>query len=276
MLGHRQVNSSQLQLLKKLDCECEFDPFYVYSYMRSLIFGRTWSRLPVGARLREPFSRCASLRAHSILHSPSHEVPNDVDPDTGLCAGGQVRIAHAPGKGLGAFAEAPLPAAVALGSYAGEVLTIESMHMRYGNERPGGDWHSCWLEEQCRFRSERSRRGVSTTGRYIFKYGTHASSGLLLLIDAEDPDFANWTRFLNHSSNQPNLKVEKSLSERNEPVIGFVTARAIEMGEELLFDYGPNYFGGSLDAPVEQGRQRIDTGDIVDTPRSGTVLSGNI
>ena len=275
MLGVQlsQVNSSQLQLLKNLDCECEFDPFYVYSFMRSWIFGRTWKgRLPVGARLREPFSRCASLRAHSILHSPSHEVPNDVDPDTGLCAGGQVRIAHAPGKGLGAFAEAPLPAAVALGSYAGEVLTIESMHMRYGNERPGGDWHSCWLEEQCRFRSERSRRGVSTTGRYIFKYGTHASSGLLLLIDAEDPDFANWTRFLNHSSNQPNLKVEKSLSERNEPVIGFVTARAIEMGEELLFDYGPNYFGGSLDAPVEQGRQRIDTGDIVDTTRSGTVL----
>lgn len=239
-------------------------------------FGRSWEGLPLGARLREPFSRCASLRAHSILHSPSHEVPNDVDPDTGMCAGGRVRIAHAPGKGLGAFAEAPLPAAAALGRYAGEVLTIESMHMRYGNERPGGDWHSCWLEEQCRFRSERSRRGVSTTGRYIFKYGTHACSGLLLHIDAEDPDFANWTRFLNHSSNQPNLKVEKSLSERNEPVICFVTARAIEMGEELLFDYGPNYFGGSLDAPVEQGRQRIDTGDIVDTPRSGTVLSGNI
>ena len=204
--------------------------------------------------------RRLSLHAYSILHSKCHALPSDVDPTTGLCADGRITIANsAPGMGLGAFANGALKAATSVGQYQGETLLFDTMHVRYGDEPPGDAiWHGSWLEQQHFFRQERAQRGVGATGHYVFKFGTHPTSGRLLLIDAEDPEHANWTRFLNHSSEYANLDVQKAV-EQDLPVIRFITNRAIEQGEELLIDYGPNYFEGRERSVVECGSPHRET-----------------
>ena len=193
-------------------------------------------------------ARQLCLRAHSQLHSARHALPADVDVETGRCAGGRVCIADAPGKGLGAFAAHPLPYGLELGRYRGEMLLLEGMHARYSSDPPGdAAWHGTFYEWQHEWRQERERRGVTCTGRYVFKFGTHPKTGRLLMIDAEDPEHANWTRFLNHSRDGANLEVRKSVAHDEAPAITFVTSRGIEAGEELLFDYGPAYFDGELE-----------------------------
>ena len=64
------------------------------------------------------------------------------------------------------------------------------------------------------------------------------------MLDAEDPSYSNWTRFINHSVRRANLAVEREVlppagddsGGSSTPVVRFVTMREIEAGEELLFD----------------------------------------
>ena len=194
---------------------------------------------PSARRLaRVPSRRRLSLHAYSILTSPQHALPVDVDPTTGLCAEGRVRIAEAPGKGLGAFAAASLPRDFEVGTYRGEILLVDAVHARYSSDPPGDPvWHASWYEWQTQHRQERERRGVGCTGRYVFKFGLHPTSGRLLFIDAEDPCHANFTRFFNHSSRAHNLSFSKSTGQPGgEPLIRFATTRDVQAGEELTFD----------------------------------------
>ena len=207
-----------------------------------------------GRRTQRPL--CSLLRASCNLFSPNHSLPSDVDPNTGMCAGGTVRIGDAAAKGLGAFAVGFAREGAALGDYRGELLTSTAFHMRYGSEAIGdAAWQSNWEQEQYTWKRSREQRGVGVTGRYVYKNGSHPKTGALLFIDAEDPEHANWTRFLNHASpdwpkaRRPNLNVRKWVR-NDEPTVTFIAGRDIHPDEELLFDYGRAYFEGKLDEVV--------------------------
>ena len=110
----------------------------------------------------------------------------------------------------------------------------------------------------------------------------------MLFIDAEDPDHANWTRFLNHASPDwpegcgPNLKVRKGIEQPAtggdaRAVLAFLASRDIGIGEELLFDYGRAYFEGQFgqcvgQTPSEgwQPRERSDGVSRVTGDENGT------
>ena len=196
-------------------------------------------------RRHQPRGLCSLLQASSNLFSPVHSLPEDVDPDSGLCGEGLVKIAESKGKGLGAFSVRGFDAGCVLpGEYRGELLTLNTLHMRYGDSDPiGGD--AAWEQQRCEWRrqwmQERQQRGVGVSGRYCFKFGLHPNLGTVVVLDAEDPDHANWTRFLNHSSADPNLTVQKSVNACGHPMIHFAARCDIAPAAELLFDYGPAY-----------------------------------
>lgn len=58
------------------------------------------------------------------------------------------------------------------------------------------------------------------------------------MIDAADPSRSNWTRYINCARTADELNL-KSVQIENR--IFFITTRAISAGEELLFDYGPEF-----------------------------------
>lgn len=189
---------------------------------------------------------------------------SDVDPDTGLCADGRVRIGDSPGKGLGAFAvcalsprtpsngEALVRGEHQIGEYRGEVYNLGGLQARYGK---GGVVAPDDASYQAEWSARRQARGVGVTGSYVFTVSDALDPwSEVLYVDAEDPEHALWTRYINHSSERPNLVVRSSngLSDAR-TTLRIVIARQIEAGEELLFDYGPGYgFGATgLDQAVE-------------------------
>lgn len=132
----------------------------------------------------------------------SQQLTSDLDENGELKSVG-IMVRPSPGKGLGAFASRHLPVDIILGDYTGEIL---------------------------------SRAKPESTGDYLFRIDES------VLVDAENLDKSCWTRYINHSS-EPNLRV-KSLpfAYGGKPRIWFVTLRDIEPGEELCFDYGPEYW----------------------------------
>ena len=159
-------------------------------------------------------TRWASSRTLGLF-SPTPAEPlftSDVDPATGLCAGGLVRIAPSHGKGHGAFATQRLDPPMEVGRYIGELLLYESdKEARYGIGNSGLiaanvlAWQREWSQE-------RQERGVSVTGGYVLTVGRCSSSGRQLFLDAEDPAQANFTRFVNHSARSPNLRVVRGFA----------------------------------------------------------------
>ena len=77
--------------------------------------------------------RCIS-RALSALSTPLplEQLPPDVNPESGLCAEGFVRIGacSTPSKGLGAYAAAALASDVEVGRYHGEILSLGDLMER--------------------------------------------------------------------------------------------------------------------------------------------------
>jgi hypothetical protein len=188
--------------------------------------------------------------AFSVLATPlpPELLPPDVDPHTGLCADGFVRIGACSTlrKGLGAYAAAPMASDFEVGRYAGEILSLGDLLERYwggGAESPEGyeiaNKQALWI-------ADRQSRGVSVTGQYIFNAGKCPDTRRDVVLDAEDPAHANWTRFLNHSSRQPNLVVAVEVrsnptASRGTPIIRFITSQPIAAGDELLFDYADGF-----------------------------------
>ena len=201
--------------------------------------------IPSAARVRPWLgrlpTRCRGLAAPSKREPLSH----DVDQTTGLCAGGLVRIGRCASlrKGLGAFAATDIATGDELGTYAGERISFGELLMRYGGAggvdgAPGGYEHA---NRQAAWTAEREARGVGVTGSYLFNAGACPSTGRDVLIDGEDPQFANWTRYVNHSA-RPNLVIERQvLAGGTAPVVSFVAQRPIAPGEELTFDYADGY-----------------------------------
>uniref|UniRef100_A0A7S0L8E2 SET domain-containing protein n=1 Tax=Coccolithus braarudii TaxID=221442 RepID=A0A7S0L8E2_9EUKA len=143
-----------------------------------------------------------------------------------------VRIAPSSGKGLGIFATRRLGELMTVGNYAGEQLTQRDIDVRFGQPPRS---HALWSEDDEGWYTRRESRGVACTGDYIFKVGDD------LYIDGEDCSTSNWTRFLNHG--EPNLRVKSLLKGMDgKPRVWFVALRDIEIGEELLWDYGESYW----------------------------------
>ena len=168
----------------------------------------------VGRHRLLPATRQASSRTRGLF-SPTPAEPlltSDVDPTTGLCAGGLVRIGPSHGKGHGAFATQRLEPPLEVGQYIGELLLYESdKEARYGISNSGLVAASA-LAWQREWSQERQGRGVSVTGGYVLTVGRCPSSGRQLLLDAEDPARANWTRFVNHSARSPNLRLVREFA----------------------------------------------------------------
>ena len=177
----------------------------------------------------------------------------DVDPATRLTQCGLVRVAAcaAPQKGLGAFAAQALLEGHELARYAGEVITLGDMITRYGGD---GDSDSPFeydaANEQALWVAQRRSRGVSVTGQYLFNAGQCPVSRKIVLVDAEDPQCANFTRYINHSVRKANLSVAHEVlpppagagrGVSGTPLIRFIVERHIAAGEELLFDYGDGF-----------------------------------
>ena len=187
----------------------------------------------------------APMRTFSSVQTP---FTADVDPCTGLCADGSVRIAACDNsnKGLGAFAVRSLHIHQEVGRYEGEVITLADLINRYG----GGGFDEVDEYEQANAQAawinERASRGVGVTGHYLFNVGKCPTTRRTLLVDAEDYAQANWTRYLNHSAKRANLVAEREVvpspdGKVGEPIVRFIVQAPIEPGDELLFDYGDGF-----------------------------------
>ena len=129
---------------------------------------------------------------------------------------GLVEVRHTgTAKGHGVFAIAPLPTNTWVGDYVGEVLNQAQYLARYPQE----------------------------DGEYVL--GANEDYN----IDAIDPQRSSFVRYLNHSAAEPaghaNVFFEVAKVRRQrEKQVKFFTARRLEAGEELLFDYGAQYWAG--------------------------------
>lgn len=147
-----------------------------------------------------------------------------------------VVIREAPGKGLGAFTTRERRLGEVLGRYEGEVLTERERDARYlGGELLPSD--EAWLES-------RRARGVGITGDYVLALGPDC------FVDAEDPVHASWTRYLNHDANA-NVGLFREKDEKGQEYPCFIVIRTCREGDELCFDYGPDYWRFCDVPPVE-------------------------
>ena len=131
---------------------------------------------------------------------------------------GLVVIADTGTKGFGVFAAAELPENTWLGDYVGEVLSQDEYLARYPNE----------------------------DGSYVLGCNEDYN------IDAADPAKSSYLRFLNHappSAANAFYEIVRKRKQRHKDV-KFYTARRVEAGEELTFDYGKQYWADRGMAPV--------------------------
>ena len=159
--------------------------------------------------------------AHLVMCADAVHLTPDL-----LAADHGVRIAHSPGKGMGAFATQPWAAGLVVGDYEGEMITKAQFGSRYGDD-PMTPADEEWLKS-------RTERGVSVTGEYIVK--VHDD----LYVDAEDPDVSSWCRFINHDA-RPNLALKvlpKGLD--GKPRVWFTAKRGVAEVHQSCPNPDPN------------------------------------
>ncbi len=149
-----------------------------------------------------------------------------------------LRLEAIPGKGLGVITNIQIPAGTVVGDYKGEIMTEEEKDRRYLESfahlrQPiDEEWRNCRVE-----------RGQTITGTYL--YGIDVpNQASQIFVDAEDEYHSLWTRFLNHASPPAANVNPKSLYQGMDgnPRVWFVSIRDIEVGEEICFDYGDDYW----------------------------------
>lgn len=191
-------------------------PLSAFSYSP---FGSSWKTVEEDAPPSAPESPAMNTPARESL--PDH-----------------LRLEAIPGKGLGVMTNVPIPAGTVVGDYKGEIMSEEEKDRRYLESfahlrQP--------IDEE--WRNSRVERGQTITGTYL--YGIDVpNQATQIFVDAEDEYHSLWTRFLNHASPPAANVNPKSLYQGmdGKPRVWFVSIRDIEVGEEICFDYGDDYW----------------------------------
>lgn len=147
-----------------------------------------------------------------------------------------IQILPAPNnKGMGAFAAVRKLSGTRLGEYFGERLTRQQVESRYWSRTK-----KAMNKHDRKWRNSRKRRRQGITGDYLFDMGGN------VFIDGEDGDVSSWCRFANHASphdeNACNVEVCRSTNAKDEDTLYLWALRDIEVGEELCYDYGEDYW----------------------------------
>lgn len=150
----------------------------------------------------------------------------------GLDRGRDVEVRPSPGKGLGVFAARPIA--------AGTLITRGTGTLRSSSEQ-------AVLTD-----------AFATSGLYAWSLGPS------WVVDADDEARSGWARYINHSVRRQNCApvftdppegLRRLLPSLPCPfAIWFETQRDIAEGEELLYDYGTDYWDGAapLSTQVQQ------------------------
>ena len=148
-----------------------------------------------------------------------------------------------PNKGLGVVTTIPISKGEFIGEYKGEIFTEEVKDRRYLQSMKKTTEDEEWIQS-------RMDRDQTVTGCYVYGItipptkSNNFNTNKRIYVDAEDEYESLWTRFLNHASPPLNNCNPKSVHEsyNGEPRVWFVASRDIEVGEELCFDYGDDYW----------------------------------
>ena len=166
----------------------------------------------------------------------------------------EVRDTGCPTRGHGLFAAAPLPDGAYLGDYTGEV--------RLASSRTHTHFHTSAIRRHAHTaRSLTVPQGASqvlTQEEYLARYPDEDARYVLAAstdwnIDAAEAGSSSLLRYVNHSSS-PNCyyhveRVRRSPARR----VSFYTLRPVRPGEELLFDYGKEFWRGRCEEQVGDG-----------------------
>eukprot|EP00929_Paragymnodinium_shiwhaense_P073685 TRINITY_DN37658_c0_g1_i1.p1 TRINITY_DN37658_c0_g1~~TRINITY_DN37658_c0_g1_i1.p1 ORF type:complete len:173 (+),score=34.42 TRINITY_DN37658_c0_g1_i1:84-602(+) len=149
---------------------------------------------------------------------------------SGSAASSAVR--HAGNKGNGVFATKFIPEGAFLGKYRGTVLSKEQLLRRYPDANS--------------------------------PYAFEISAGLYIDSSAEDEamGLTNYTRYINHSKRHPNVSFfYRSSVMYPQGAVIFEADKDIHPGEELVFDYGDQYWFGRP-PPIEDDAGASDQDDL--------------
>eukprot|EP00984_Skeletonema_dohrnii_P013691 scaffold5689_cov122-Skeletonema_dohrnii-CCMP3373.AAC.5 len=179
--------------------------------------------------------------SHAAAAPPPPSVPMDTPARQSLPA--HLTLHPFPNKGLGVITTIPISKGEFIGEYKGEIFTEQVKDRRYLSS------HTKTVEDEEWIQS-RIDRGQSLTGCYVYGItipptkSNNFVQNQRIYVDAEDEYQSLWTRFLNHASPPNNNCNPKSVHEsyNGEPRVWFVACRDIEVGEELCFDYGDDYW----------------------------------
>ena len=184
----------------------------------------------------------------------SMEVPLDTPARQSLPP--HLTLKPIPGKGLGVITNKPFWKGEFIGDYKGEIMTEEVKDRRYLSSLKDK-----LTNEDREWIQTRLDRGQTLTGCYL--YGVDLPDGTnnyamfgkkkaeeetkpkkRIFVDAEDEYHSLWTRFINHASPPHNNVNPKSVPESydGKPRVWFMANRDIEVGEEICFDYGDDYW----------------------------------
>ena len=158
-------------------------------------------------------------------------------PPASVTVGDGVEIRAAGGKGLGAFVTRALPAGAYLSPYTGTLMHLDDATAAKLRGDTSGDYHA------------------RLNGWF----------GEALVVDAED-EASGWPRYINHSrrrANCENFELRKPVAigprRLGLPLGLYVQLRRdVAAGEELLVDYGDDYWDDRGLRPLDPRRIAVD------------------
>mmetsp|Transcript_9794 Transcript_9794/g.20331 ORF Transcript_9794/g.20331 Transcript_9794/m.20331 type:complete len:218 (+) Transcript_9794:207-860(+) len=201
-----------------------------------LAFFLVSAAVPLSAFSYSPFG--SSWKTIDGDAPPSAQKIPEMDTPARQSMPDHLRLEAIPGKGLGVITNVQISAGTVVGDYKGEIMTEEEKDRRYLESfahlrQP--------IDEE--WRNSRVEKGQTITGTYL--YGIDVpNQASQIFVDAEDEYHSLWTRFLNHASPPAANVNPKSLYQGMDgnPRVWFVSIRDIEVGEEICFDYGDDYW----------------------------------
>jgi len=203
----------------------------------------------------------APASADDVSLVTTEDIPMDTPARQSLPP--HLSLSPIPGKGLGVITLKPIANGELVGYYQGEVMSEEVKDRRYLPSLQ----HTLTSQDEEWIQS-RLDRGQTLTGCYLYgislpdddmynRFNTGSRGGgrnededaaakppNRIYVDAEDEYESLWTRFLNHASPPYNNVNPKSVHESydGQPKVWFMANRDIEVGEEICFDYGEDYW----------------------------------